>query len=74
MHDTVWFEIQGIPSVSIASEEFDDAAATQAQALGMPDAKCVFVQHPIQDATDDQMRDKANAVIDAVITTLTADE
>ncbi|MYD42681.1 MAG: hypothetical protein F4W90_02175 [Gammaproteobacteria bacterium] len=71
MHDTVWFEIQGIPAVSIASTEFQDAAETQAHALGMDDAKCVFVPHPIQDATDDEMRAKAEACVDAVIASLT---
>ena len=70
MHDTVWFEIQGKPAVSIASSEFADAADTQAKALGMDDAQCVFVPHPIQDATDDEMREKADAVVDAVITAL----
>ena len=71
MHDTVWFEIQGKPSVSIASSEFTDAAATQARALGMRDAKAVFVPHPIQDATDEEMRAKAEAVVDRVIESLT---
>jgi len=70
LHDTVWFEIQGIPSVTVASEEFEEAAITQANALGMQDAQCVFVEHPIQDATDEQMRDKANKVIDAVMNAL----
>jgi hypothetical protein len=71
LHDTVWFEIQGIPSVSVASSEFRDAAATQAKALGMLDARCVFVEHPVQDATDDEMRAKAEAVIDEVVRALT---
>ena len=71
MHDTVWFEIQGKPAVSIASSEFVDAAETQARALGMVAAQRVFVAHPIQDATDDEMRQKADAVIDQVIQALT---
>ena len=71
MHDTVWFEIQGIPSVSVASEEFVDAADTQAKALGMVAAKAVFVRHPIQDATDDEMRGKADDTIQAVMDALT---
>ena len=37
----------------------------------MNDARRVFVQHPIQDATDDEMRTKADEVIDAVISALT---
>ncbi len=36
----------------------------------MDNAQCVFVPHPIQDATDDEMRSKADAVVDAVITAL----
>jgi|TARA_B100000749_G_scaffold7464_1_gene6088 hypothetical protein len=71
LHDTVWFEIQGIPSVSVASSEFEDAAETQANALGMRDARRVFVPHPIQDANDDEMRSKADGCIDAVISALT---
>ncbi|HIG44806.1 MAG TPA: hypothetical protein EYQ14_30360 [Gammaproteobacteria bacterium] len=71
MHDTVWFEIQGIPSVTVASEEFAVAADTQAKALGLKDARCVFVAHPIQDASDEQMKEKAQAVIDQVVTALT---
>jgi len=71
LHDTVWFEIQGKPAVSVASSEFEDAALTQAEALGMKDARCVFVAHPIQDATDDEMRQKADSVVEAVIAALT---
>ncbi|MCB1686826.1 MAG: hypothetical protein KDI31_20150 [Pseudomonadales bacterium] len=70
MHDTVWFEIQGKPAVSIASSEFREAAQVQADALGMSDAHCVFVAHPIQDATDAEMQEKADAVIDEVIRAL----
>ena len=72
MHDTVWFEIQGVPSVSIASSEFEEAAATQRNALGMKEAQCIFVPHPIQDATDDEMRAKADECVEAVIGALTA--
>ena len=71
MHDNVWFEIQGIPAVSIASSEFGDAAQSQRRALGMNDARYVLVPHPIQDATDAEMRDKAAAALDEIIAALT---
>jgi hypothetical protein len=71
LHDTVWFEIQGTPAVSIASSEFVDAATTQAKALGMLDAQRVFVAHPIQDANDAEMSAKADAVVEQVIAALT---
>lgn len=70
MHDTTYFEIQGRPSVFIASSEFIDAADVQSRALGLPEVRRIFVPHPIQDATDDEMRAKADAIVDAVIDAL----
>ena len=54
----------------MASEGFIDAAETQASALGHPSAR-VFTPHPIQDRTDDEMRDIADAAVDALIGKLT---
>jgi len=71
LHDTVWFEIQGLPAVSIASSEFAEAAEVQRRALGMEGARYLLVDHPIQDATDDEMRAKARAVVDSVVAALT---
>jgi len=71
MHDTVWFETQGIPAVAIASSEFGEAAQSQRRALGMESAHYVLVPHPIQDATDDEMRIKAEQALDQIIAALT---
>lgn len=70
MHDTTWFEINNIPSVFIASSEFVDAADVQANALGLPEVRRLFVPHPIQDATDEEMRERADAIIDALLEAL----
>ena len=70
MHDTTWFEINGRPSVFIASTEFIDAADVQSKALGLADVRRIFVPHPIQDATDDEMREKADAIVEQVIEAL----
>ncbi len=70
MHDTTWFEIQGIPSVFIASSEFVDAADVQSRSLGLPEVKRLFVQHPIQDATDEEMRTRADGIVDQIIEAL----
>ena len=70
----MWFEIQGLPAVSIASSEFKLAETIQNQrrkALGMEDARYLLVDHPIQDATDDEMRAKARAVLEAVVAAIT---
>lgn len=70
MHDSVWFETNKKPSVVVASSEFVDAAQKQADALGLPEVRRVFVPHPIQDATDDQMRAKADTIVNQVIAAL----
>ena len=54
----------------IASDVFVDAAEKQAAALGLPEVKRIFVPHPIQDANDEEMREKADAIVDQVIDAL----
>lgn len=51
----------------VASGEFVTAAIAQSEALGFPDVARVFVEHPIQDRTDDEMRAIATSVIDEVL-------
>jgi hypothetical protein len=70
VHDTVNLESVGIPTVYIASSEFITAGNAQAASLGA-DPAAIFVPHPIQDRTDDEMRalvDSALADILAAIT------
>ena len=54
----------------VASEPFAEAAETQARALGLEVAR-VFVAHPIQDRTDDEMRSLADEALDALTRSLT---
>jgi alkanesulfonate monooxygenase SsuD/methylene tetrahydromethanopterin reductase-like flavin-dependent oxidoreductase (luciferase family) len=69
VHDIVNLEGAGIPGVFAASTEFIEAAAAQAKALGADPAR-VFVQHPIQDRTDDEMRALAEHAVDALVAAL----
>ena len=55
MHDIADLESRGLPGVGVASSEFVLAAAMQAKALGV-DPAMVFVAHPIQDRSDDELR------------------
>jgi len=71
VHDITNLEARGIPSVFVASSVFKDAAEAQAQALGFPSAARVFVPHPIQDRTDDEMRQLAEAAVDEVLRAIT---
>ncbi len=71
MHDTVALEAAGIPSVFVASSEFIDAAVAQSEALGAEPMR-VFVQHPIQDRTDDEIRALADLAVDDILGALIA--
>ena len=69
MHDIVDLEERGLPGVFVASSEFVDAAAAQSAALGYP-AAAVFVAHPIQDRTDEEMQSLADDAVEAVLAAL----
>ena len=56
LQDVLSFEGVGKPSVLVASSVFEQAAADQAAKLGAPDVRRVFVAHPVQDRTDEEMR------------------
>lgn len=59
-------ETKGIPAVYVATTEFIDGARTQAKALGA-DPIGVFVTHPIQDRTDDEMKALADEFVEAIV-------
>jgi hypothetical protein len=71
VHDISDLELRGVPSVFVASTEFVQAAEAQAVALGFPAAR-VFVPHPIQDRTDDEMRAHADAAYEQIVANVTS--
>jgi hypothetical protein len=71
VHDIADLEGRGVPSMFVASTEFTDAAAAQVRSIGL-DVRRVFVPHPIQDRTDDELRALAEAAVDEILATLTA--
>ena len=72
MHDIVDLERRGLPSMFVASAEFVQAADVQATSLGLPALARVFVPHPIQDRTDDEMRAYADAAFEESVAPLVA--
>jgi hypothetical protein len=72
LHDTTRLEALGIPSVPVATTEFITAARTQASALGRPDLDAVYVTHPIQDQTKEEIETKADAVVEEIVRRLVA--
>jgi len=71
VHDIVNLEGLGVPGVFIASTEFIEAADAQSKSLGADPAR-VFVPHPIQDRTDDELGALADAAVDDIIASITA--
>ena len=71
MHDITDLESRGLPGVFVASKEFITGAESQSAALGFP-AASVFVDHPIQDRRDDEMRALADAVFEQVLAEVVA--
>jgi len=71
VHDITNLENRGIPGVFIASTEFIEAAQAQATALGV-DTAVVFVPHPIQDQTDEEMQALADEALTSILQMITA--
>jgi hypothetical protein len=69
VHDVVDLETRGVPAVFVATTEFVDAAVAQARALGADPAR-VFVPHPIQDRSDDEMRAIADGAVEEILRAL----
>ena len=70
MHDIADLESRGVPGVFVASREFVSAATAQSEALGFP-AAVVFIDHPIQDRTDEEMRALAEAAVEEIVRAVT---
>jgi hypothetical protein len=72
VHDIADLERRGVPSMFVASSEFVEAAAAQSKALGFAAMARVFVPHPIQDRTDEEMVAYADAAYDEIVSLITA--
>jgi hypothetical protein len=65
LHDVAGYEAEGVPTVLVASEEFESAVETQRETLGtMPTV--VYLPHPIQSRSDAEMQSLADAYFEAI--------
>jgi hypothetical protein len=71
VHDIADLETRGVPAMFIASDAFVVAADSQSKALGFPSLQRVFVPHPIQDRTDDEMSALADSAYDSIVAAIT---
>lgn len=74
MHDTIRLENLGVPTVPVATAEFKSPARIQAGALGRAGFDAVYVPHPIQDQTPQQIAARADAVVEEIVGRLTASQ
>jgi len=63
-------ERMGVPGLYVATVEFADAAQVQARAIGCS-PPAVFVEHPIQDRTDEEMDEIARSALEEIVAKLT---
>lgn len=73
MHDITDLESRGVIGVYVASDAFKEAGEAQARALGA-DPAAVFVPHPIQDRTDEEMRLLAREALAEILRAVTVEE
>jgi hypothetical protein len=68
----VQLERLGMATAAVATEPFRDEALEQARLLGMPDYRLVFVPHPVQLLTPDELKAFADRAFEEIAARLTA--
>jgi hypothetical protein len=66
-HDLVDLDRRGLPGVSVLTEEFRDAFATQCTAIGF-DGASLYVPHPMQNRTTAELHRFAEEAFDEILT------
>ena len=64
------FDSRGIPGVSVVTTGFTDAVETQSKALGF-DPAILYVPHPIQNRTAEELNKLADDVVEPALRLLT---
>lgn len=66
------FESQGIPTVTIGTDAFEELLHFEAEQRGMPDLRNVIVPHPLGGLKDAAVREKVAPIIDELWSALVA--
>jgi hypothetical protein len=70
MHDITDLESRGVVSVGVVTELFRDGAEAQNRTLAF-DPAVVYVAHPIQDRTNEELEQLADDALEAIIKAVT---
>ena len=71
MHDIWDLDQRGIPGGMVATTAFEEAAKAQSAALNF-DPAIVYVHRPIQDRTDDEIKEIARDALEPVLKMISA--
>jgi hypothetical protein len=72
VHDLVRLERLGVATAGVGTEPFADEALEQAALLGMPGYRMVWVPHPVQLLTADELDGGADAAMAPILARLLA--
>jgi hypothetical protein len=67
----VELERRGLATAAVATEPFVDEALEQARLLGMPAYRMVYVPHPVQLLSAEQLRGYADRAFEQIVARLT---
>jgi hypothetical protein len=67
----VELEHRGLATAAVATEPFVDEALEQARLLGMPDYRLIYVPHPVQLLSAEELRSYADRAFEAIVARLT---
>jgi hypothetical protein len=70
VHDVIRLERRGVATCAIGTEPFVDEALEQARLLGMPAYRMVFVPHPVQLLSNDELVAIADAAFPRIVARL----
>jgi hypothetical protein len=74
VRDAVDLEALGVPTVAIHTEVFMNSALAHTTAFGRPDLRFVSVRHPIAAVSDEELQERALAIVDSVAQLLTGEQ
>ena len=70
MHDACNLEGIGLPAIVISTTAFVQAADAQSKALGI-EPTIVWLPHPIQDRTDEELNALADSALEEIVEKMT---
>ena len=66
MHDGIEMERLGLPTASIITHVFNNTAKAMTRMMGVPDYEYAVAPHPLSSLTDEECRERAEALLSEV--------